>query len=105
MQEAKPDGAPRRSAHRAEHRNGDATGVSARPASRFAGPSASGVARTSSNDHRQPIHPRAERCITFEAPQFPVSQQENILQEIVGLATGAGHPVGQIVEPRGVLSI
>ena len=55
--------------------------------------------------HRQPIQPGAERRFAAEAAELSIRQQEDVLQEIVGLAVGAHHPARQIVEPGGVLPV
>ena len=44
---------------------------------------------------RQPVNPGAERSLAFEAPQLPVHQQENLLQQVLAVVGRTGHPARQ----------
>ena len=54
--------------------------------------------------HRQPIQPRAQRRLASITAHLSIGQQEDVLQQVLGVACAACHTTGQIVEAGGVLA-
>ena len=71
---------------------------------RLAGPSASGgCGGRPGSDSSPDDTARCRATIRPEAAQLPIRQQENVLEQIVGVPVRADHPARQIEQPRCVL--
>jgi hypothetical protein len=51
------------------------------------------------------IQPRAQARVPSEAPEFPVSIQEHLLQKVLGLLCRPDHPENQVIQASGVCAI